>query len=52
MSMSLIQPTSVVSLSEIINHGVADVASTAVVTGSIKLMQFSTVYQLIRRFPW
>jgi hypothetical protein len=52
MSMSLIQPAFVMSLSEIRNHGVADVASAAVVTGSIKLMQFSTVYQLIRRFPW
>jgi hypothetical protein len=36
------------SLSEIRNHGVADVASAAVVTRSIKLMQFSTMYQLIR----
>jgi hypothetical protein len=28
------------------------VASAAVVTRSIKLMQFSTMYQLIRWFPW
>jgi hypothetical protein len=48
MSMSLIQPAFVMSLSEIRNHGVADVASAAVVTRSIKLMQFSTMYQLIR----
>jgi O-acetyl-ADP-ribose deacetylase (regulator of RNase III) len=52
MSMSLIQPAFVMSLSEIRNHGVADVASATVVTGSIKVMQFSTMYQLIRRFPW